>query len=69
MAIFLSFAILGVTWSANEFIFKDLPDPHDLTRYAPPVTTKILDRNGQVLFRLYEDENRTIVPLSKFHQT
>jgi 1A family penicillin-binding protein len=65
MAIFLSFAILGVTWSANEFIFKDLPDPHDLTRYAPPVTTKILDRNGQVLFRLYEDENRTIVPLSK----
>jgi 1A family penicillin-binding protein len=65
MAIFLSFAILGVTWSANEFIFKDLPDPHDLTRYSPPVTTKILDRNGTVLFRLYEDENRTIVPLSK----
>lgn len=65
MAIFLSFSILGVTWAASEFIFKDLPDPHDLTRITPPITTKILDRNGEVLFRLYEDENRTIVPLSK----
>lgn len=65
MALFLSFAILGTTWATNEFIFKDLPDPHDLTRFAPPVTTKILDRNGHVLFRLYEDENRTIVPLSR----
>lgn len=65
MALFLSFAILGVTWAANEYIFKDLPDPHNLTLQAPPVTTKILDRNGEVLFRLYEDENRTIVPLSQ----
>lgn len=65
IALLLSFFILGTTWAASEYIFKDLPDPHDLTRLTPPVTTKILDRNGNVLFRLYEDENRTIVPLSK----
>lgn len=64
IALFLSFGILGVTWATHEYIFKDLPDPHDLTRVSPPITTKILDRNGEVLFRLYEDENRTIVPLT-----
>lgn len=65
LAIFLSLGILGVTWGTNELIFKDLPDPHELSRQEPAVTTKILDRNGKVLFRLYKDENRTIVPLTK----
>lgn len=65
LAIFLSLGILGATWGTHELIFKDLPDPHELSQQEPAVTTKILDRNGKVLFRLYKDENRTIVPLSK----
>lgn len=64
MALILSLGILGLTWQTNELIFKDLPDPHELSQQEPAVTTKIMDRNGEVLFRLYKDENRTIVPLS-----
>lgn len=65
LALLLSVGILGLTWGTHEYIFKDLPDAHALGQQEPAVTTKILDRNGEVLFRLYKDENRTIVPLTQ----
>ncbi|PIR61840.1 MAG: penicillin-binding protein [Candidatus Pacebacteria bacterium CG_4_10_14_0_8_um_filter_43_12] len=65
LALFLSAAILIFTWFTNELIFVGLPDPQALSLTTPPLTTRIMDRNGEVLFRLYEEENRTIVPLSK----
>lgn len=46
-------------------IFKDLPNPEELEHRPLPVSTRILDRNGNVLYRIYEDENRTIVPLGE----
>ena len=52
----------GVSYLYIE-IFKDLPEPKALTESPIPVSSKILDRNGTVLYRIYEDENRTIVPL------
>jgi len=44
---------------------KDLPSPSKLGTYDIPLSTKIYDRNGVLLFDIFTDENRTIVPLSE----
>lgn len=59
MALFSGFSYLYTE------IFLDLPSPEELKHKPLPVSTRILDRNGNVLYRIYEDENRTIVPLSE----
>ncbi len=58
LVIFFSFNLI------YQQIFKNLPSPLDLTKKEQIVSTKILDRNGKVLYRIYEDENRSIIPLS-----
>ena len=40
------------------FILKDLPNPYDLAKTKPPMTTIIRDRNGIVLYRVYKQANR-----------
>ena len=45
-------------------ILKDLPSPHRLTTRDVEVSTKIYDRNGRLLYKIYKDENRTPVTLS-----
>lgn len=65
MSLFSTIVILLGSWWTYQFIFADLPSVSDLTQKNPNLTTRILDRNGQLLFRVYEDENRTLVPLSK----
>lgn len=57
--------ILLVAWWGYQFVFADLPSVTDLANKTPSLTTRILDRNGSLLFRIYEDENRTLVPLSQ----
>lgn len=52
-------------YSVHEFIFKNLPDPSQLVNKEQAITTRILDRNGEILFRIYEDENRTLIPLDE----
>ncbi len=47
------------------FIFKTLPHPTELTARVPQVSTKIYDRNGNLLYKIYKDENRSIVPLTQ----
>lgn len=47
------------------FIFRTLPSPKQLTEKEPQVSTKIYDRNGNLLYKIYKDENRTIVPLTQ----
>lgn len=68
-AIFISLIasalIFGFTYWLNDSIFKDLPMATDLTVKEQQVSTKILDRNGEILFRIYESENRTILPLTE----
>ena len=46
-----------------HFIFKDLPSPRQLSSYNFRVTSKIYDRNGVLLYKIYKDENRTPVKL------
>lgn len=65
IALLISLLIFLATYWTYQEIFKDLPSPLDLTKKEQSVSTKILDRNGEVLFRIYNDENRTIVPLSE----
>ncbi|MCB9813372.1 MAG: PBP1A family penicillin-binding protein [Pseudomonadales bacterium] len=64
-AILISLLIFSGTYWTYDQIFKDLPSPYDLTKKEQSVSTKILDRNGEILYRIYEDENRTIIPLSE----
>lgn len=56
--------ILLVILASLVLILKDLPAPAQLTDKPIPLTTKILDRNGNLLYNIYVSENRTIVPLS-----
>ena len=45
-------------------ILKDLPKPTSLGAYDIPLSTKIYDRNGELLFDIFAEQNRTQVPLS-----
>jgi 1A family penicillin-binding protein len=47
------------------FLLRDLPTPGKLYKYDIPQTTKILDREEKLLYKIYSDQDRTIVPLSK----
>ena len=41
------------------YFFRDLPSPKNLEKNVYPISTKILDRNGKLLYEIYADENRT----------
>jgi 1A family penicillin-binding protein len=43
---------------------QELPSPKQLTFQQAPLTTKIFDRNGILLYQIYAAQNRTLVPLS-----
>lgn len=55
------FLVLFISW----YFTKDLPSPRALEARQVAQTTKILDRNGNLLYNIYTDENRTLVPLSE----
>ena len=59
----LSFTFLVLS-SFYWFVLKGLPKPTDLIDHPPAISTKIYDRNGQLLFTFYKDQNRTLIPLS-----
>jgi len=46
-------------------ILSELPNPQKLTTREQIVSTKIYDRNGKLLYKIYRSENRTLVPLSE----
>lgn len=68
----LKYVFVGFVFSAififlplALFIFvSDLPNLSDLSVNSIPKTTKILDRNGTLLYELYANQNRTIVSLA-----
>jgi len=61
------FGILVVTLVLGLlfYIFKDLPSPTALTSHPAPVSTKILDRSGKLLYEIYTDQNRTPIVLEQ----
>ncbi|OGV93796.1 hypothetical protein A3B57_03390 [Microgenomates group bacterium RIFCSPLOWO2_01_FULL_47_10] len=42
-------------------ILKGLPSPQELNHRNQIVTTKIFDRNGQLLYKIYKNENRSLI--------
>ncbi|MBP9670351.1 penicillin-binding protein [Candidatus Woesebacteria bacterium] len=51
------------------FFLKDLPSPANLNKpSAYPISTKILDRNGKLLYEIYDDQNRTPIKLDDLPQ-
>lgn len=64
VAVFLLFiSFLGATfwW----FVIKDLPSAQELVSRDLEVSTKIYDRNGRLLYKIYKDKNRTPVELEE----
>lgn len=43
--------------------FSTLPDPNKLVTRRPVVSTKIYDRNGTLLYKIYLNQNRTLIEL------
>ena len=63
----LAFALSSLAL-AGLFYFKfvkDLPNPYLLATSQPSATTRIYDRNGELLFKIYNDENRTLLTLEE----
>lgn len=58
--LFLLFLGIGVP---SAFFFKDLPSPSELTQNRYPVSSKVFDRNGTLLYEFYSDKNRTPVQI------
>jgi penicillin-binding protein 1C len=52
-----------IPFSLYTFL-ASLPNPKLLTQRSFPQTTKIFDRSGKLLYQIYANENRTLVPLS-----
>lgn len=67
-SVLVTASILVGAWWTYDFIFKDLPSPLELVQKEQIITTRILDRNGNLLFRIYKDENRTLIPLEQIPQ-
>lgn len=65
VAVFMSIALVAVSWWTYDLVFLDLPTVTDLTQRPLAISSKIYDRNGELLYTMYDDENRTLVPLSK----
>lgn len=51
------------------FLLKNLPKPGTLATRDQVVSTKIYDRDGNLLYKVYNNENRTIVHLSDLPQS
>ena len=56
------------TYNGYQFLNKEVPDINLI--YNPPkLSTKIFDRNGNLLYSFYEEENRTWISLRKIPKT
>lgn len=58
LMVFLIILITGI-----YFFLRDLPSPAKLSGQQFSVSTKILDRNGKLLYEIYADKNRTPIVL------
>ena len=60
--------LIILTYNGYQFLNKEIPDINLI--YNPPkLSTKIFDRNGNLLYSFYEEENRTWISLDKIPKT
>jgi len=61
----LLFCFIFIVLPFSGYVFlSSLPNPRELSQREIPQTTKIYDRNGSLLYQIYANENRTLVPLN-----
>jgi len=61
--LFLSVSLLACI--SYFFIFRQLPSPTRLGSSSAPQSSQIFDREGQLLYTMFSEENRTNIPLSE----
>lgn len=64
LGLLLTIFIAFISWFYLEILI-DLPGPEDLANHRPYLTTKIFDRKGRLLYKIYRQENRTLVSLNE----
>jgi len=66
-AIMVACLTMVSTIGAYAYFAQNLPAPERLAGYAPAQSTKIYDRNGELLFEVFDPNagRRTVVPISK----
>lgn len=63
------FCVIFILIPFGGYVFlNSLPNPKQLSEREIPQTTKIFDRNGILLYQIYANENRTLVPLNSVPQ-
>ncbi len=60
----ISLFFITFTFLAYFFILKDLPNPNKLITREQIVSTKIYDREGHLLYKIYRNQNRTLINLN-----
>jgi 1A family penicillin-binding protein len=64
LGIFITLLCVFLPFVTYEWL-KSLPNPTMLARRDLEVSTKILDRNGALLYEIYADQNRTPITLTQ----
>ena len=60
------FALIFIFIPYYVFVFfQSLPNPVQISQREIPQTTKIYDRNKNLLYQIYVNQNRTVVPLAE----
>lgn len=62
--LFILGLFLVILFSLWYFVFRSLPSPRKLTTRQQEVSTKIYDRSGVLLYKIYKNQNRTIIKLN-----
>jgi len=65
ITIFTILFILVLGFLTYFFILKGLPNPNKLITRNQIVSTKIYDRNGNLLYKIYRGQNRTLIDLQE----
>jgi penicillin-binding protein 1C len=60
--------LLLVTAYFGWSVFEDLPQPQKLITRDIKQTTRIYDRNGNLLYKIFRHQNRTLIPLAQVPQ-
>ncbi|MGA2910546.1 MAG: transglycosylase domain-containing protein [Candidatus Microgenomates bacterium] len=55
----------GLILGVGIYLFWGIPLPTGLSSNSQPVSTKIFDRNGKLIYEIYTDKKRTPIPLSE----
>lgn len=62
LIMFFGFSVF--LFSVWLWLFRDLPSPKELATRDRKISTKIYDRNEKLLFKVFRDQNRTLVKLA-----